>query len=236
MARTVTLSEVRELVRTQYDLPAFSTTTWVTTALVNSLINASLAVYYGLLIEQHGDDYFTTSATITTSANVNLSSLPSRCIKVIRMSWVRGTDDIVPISRGSADDLVLASYAARAWDDYAPRYRLSGTSAVQWLPTPNAAYSVLCDHVAIPSDLSADGDTFEAGPGHEFFVVNDVCAKLAIREEKDFSAFMAERANFERLIQTQAGERQEADALTLRDADGYIESAYERRNRLTSFY
>ena len=236
MARTVTLSEVRELVRTQYDLPAFSTTTWVTTALVNSLINSSLAAYYGLLTECYGDNYFTTSATITTSAGVNLSSLPSRCSKVLRLWWVRGTDDVVPISRGSADDLVLASYAARSWDDYSPRYRLSGISAIQWLPTPNAAYDVLCDHVAIPVDLSADGDTFEAGPGHEFFVVNDVCARLAIREEKDPSAFMAERARFEQLIQTQAGERHEGDALTLRDADGYVESAWERRNRLTSFY
>ena len=88
MARTVTLSAVRELVRNQLDLPTFTTTTFVTTAYVNSLINASLAQYYGLLMELYGENYYAATSTITTTANVDLSSLPTRCSKLCKTTAV----------------------------------------------------------------------------------------------------------------------------------------------------
>lgn len=236
MARTVTFAALRELVRGAYDLPDLSSLTWLNTTYANSLINASLQSYYGLLIELYGENYFAASSTITTTINTELSSLPSRCIKVTKLWWERGADDIVPILRGTLDDMVLASYDPKSWTEYGPKFRLSGTASIQWLPTPSAAYTVRCDHVALPADLSADGDTFEANSGHEFFVVNDVCAKLAIREEKDPSVWWAERERFAEMIRQQAGERDEGEPLTLRDAYRQGESDYQRRNRLTRMY
>ena len=238
MARTVTLATVRELIRQQYDIPSTTGTSWATTTYMTSLINASLAAYYGLLIELNGDNYFAEETTLTTSANFNMTSLPDRCIKVLKLWWVRGTDDVYPIARANADDLILTGYSAKSWTEYFPRYRLSGTTGIQWLPIPNAAYTVICNHVALPDDLSLESDYFEAGQGHEFFVVHDVCAKLAMKEQQDPSAFLSERELVRELVRQQAGERDEGEPLRLRDAYGISDrmSAYERRNLLTQRY
>jgi hypothetical protein len=236
MPRTITFADLREEVRLRYDLPSFTATTFVSTTAVNSFINKSLQAYYALLMECYGEDYFATSSTITTLANTSLSTLPTRFSKLIALHWVRDSDDIVPIRRATVDDMVLASYDPKSWTEYGPRYRLSGISSVQWLPIPNAAYSVLCSYVALPADLSADADTFEAGQGWEDWVILDVCRKLAAREEKDPSVWLAERADAEQRIRSQAPERSETEPLTLRDAYAIGESDYQRRNRLTRMY
>lgn len=234
MARTVSLSTLREAVRTRYELPAFSTTTWCTTAQVNSLINESLQAYYALLMECYGEEYFSTSSTITASSAT--TSFPTRCHKILNLWWLRGTDDVVRIHRGSADDLLLANYAAKSWNEYCPKYRLQGTATILWLPTPSTSYNVRCDHVALPADLSADGDTAEFGPGWEMQTVADVCQKLAQREEKDPTVFMAERAEWEARIRRQAPDRIEGEPLQLRDVTSGGLSAYQLREILTSRY
>jgi hypothetical protein len=233
MARTVAFSVLKEAVRQRYDLPAFSTTTWCTTAAVNALVNESLQGLAALLIGCYGDEYYSTTATLTATANTATTSLPTRCIKVLKLWWIRGTDDVVPICRGNADDTMLANYSAKSWTDYSPRYRLLGTASIQWLPMPSASYSVACHHVALPADLSGDSDTVECGLGWEQWVINDVCSKLAAREEKDPTAFLMARADWERRILEGAPDRIEGESLQLRDADGYAPGAYELRNILS---
>jgi hypothetical protein len=225
---------MREAIRVRYDLPTFSTTTWLTTSAVNAMINSSVQALSAILMESYGDNYYTTSASLTTTANTGTTSLPTRCYKVLQFWWVRGTDDIVKVERGNADDLRYANYAARSWDQMRPRYRLQGTSTVQWLPIPSQAYTVACDYVQLPAELSADGDTFEAGPSWEEFVVADVCRKIAAREEKDISQWMAERGDAEARIRSQAPERDEGEALAVRDTwNPYGLSDYDLRNRIT---
>lgn len=234
MARNVTLSNVREAIRTRYELPTFSSSTWVTTTQINALINASLQALYGMLIEAYGDNYFTESTTLTTTADVNTTSLPSGSYKLVALWWVRGTDDVVRIRRADVDDMRLAYYSSKDWNAYGPKFRLLGASSIQWLPTPSAAYDVRCVHVKLPSDLSADGDTFEAGAGWEEWVVNDVCAMLAAREEKDPSLYLQKRADAETRIRQQAPERDEGSPLQIRDTwHPYVLGDYDIRNRVT---
>lgn len=199
------------------------------------MINSSVQALAAVLLESYGDNYYTTSATITTTPSTGTSALPTRCYKLLQLWWVRGTDDVVKLHRGSLDDLRLANYGARTWNEYGPRYRLQGVSTVQWLPTPSVAYTVTCDFVQLPAELSADGDTFVAGPGWEEFVVADVCRKIAAREEKDISQWMAERADAEARIRAQSPERDEGEALQVRDTwrPNLGMSDYELRNRLT---
>lgn len=231
--RSVSLSELREEVRTRYDLPTFTTTTFVTTTLVNSLINKSLQSFYALLMQCYGDNYFAASEELTTSANVPLTSLPTRFSKLIALHWLRATGDVVKIKPASVDHIRHYGLDPVSWSEYGPRYRLSGVSAIEWFPTPNAAYDVRCDYVAIPDDLGEE-DAFDAGPGWEEWVVLDVCRKIASREEKDPSVWLAERADIEQRIRSQAPERDEGESLVLRDVTGMALGAWELRNRLTN--
>lgn len=233
MGRSVTLALLREAVRTRYDLPTFSSSTYVTTTHVNAMLNASLQAYTAMLCEAYGDNYFTTSAAAVTVASTGTTSLPTRFYKLSKLWWLRGTDDVVPIRRATVDELGLANYAARSWNTYGPRYQLQGASLVRWLPTPNAVYNLVFDYVQLPADLAAEGDTFEGGPGWDEWVVNDVCAKIAMREERDPTAYAAARADWEARIRAQAGERDEAQAFTVRDEDCIGESDWARRDRLT---
>lgn len=234
MSRSVTLAGIREEIRVRYDLPsAFSTTSFVTTTAVNSFINQSLQAYYAILLECFGDNYFAASSTITTSAGVALSSLPSRFTKLLSLNWLRGTNDVVKILPANANEIGLYSLGSVSWTSYAPRYRLSG-SALEWFPTPNAAYSVRCDYMSLPDDLSADADFFDGGNGWEEWVVLDACRKIAGKEETDPGTWLAERSDVEQRIRKQAPDRDEGEPLVLRDASRGGESAYQRRNRLTS--
>lgn len=235
MGRTSTLALVREEIRVRYDLPsAFSSTTFVTTTAVNAMINSSLQAYYGLLQEMYGDNYFATSTTITTTPSTATTALPSRFNKLLALHWTRGTNDVVKLRPANVDALSRYGMGATSWNEYTPCYRITGTSNIEWFPTPSAAYSVRCDYVALPADLSADGDPFEAGNGWEEWVVLDVCRKIAGKEQVDAGPWLRERDDFERRIRAQAPDRDEGEPLTLRDVTRSSESAYERRNRLTN--
>jgi hypothetical protein len=234
MSRTTTFALLKEAIRTRYDLPAFSSTTHITTTQINALTNDSLQGYYALLLSLYGDEYYSTSSTITASSAT--TAVPTRCLKILNLWWLRGTDDVVRIQRGSADDLLLANYASKTWTEYGPKYRLQGTGTILWLPTPSTSYNVRCDHVALPADLSADGDTLFSGAGWEQWVIADVCQKLAQREEKDPSVFMAERAGWEARILAQAPDRTEGEPLQLRDVTSAGMSAYALRNLLSQRY
>lgn len=234
MSRLVTFSDLREEVRLRYDLPsAFSSSTFVTTTAVNSWINKSLQAYYALLLECFGDNYFATNTTLTTTPSTSTTALPSRFTKLLSMRWLRGTNDSVKLLPASSDEIGLYALGAVSWSDYSPRFRLT-SSAVEWFPTPSAAYSVRCDYMALPADLSADGDTFDAGNGWEEWVILDVCRKIAAKEETNPASWLAERDDFERRIRMQAPDRDEGESLSLRDVTRRGESAYERRNRLTA--
>lgn len=216
MARTVTLSTVREAVRTRYDLPAFSTTTFVTTATVNAWLNESLQALYGMLQSAWGDDYFTTQTTITTTASQGYTAYPTRFVKLRALAWVRGTNDVVKLERAAQDDIDVSHWTARAWTTYVPSYRLT-LDGIRWYPVPSAQYTLVISYVQAPADLSADGDTFDAGPNWEEWVICDVCAKIADREEKDPSVWLAKRGQAELRIRESAPQRDEWRPQQVRD-------------------
>ena len=135
MSRLVTLTSLKEDIRQLYDLPAWSTTSFVTDVAVTRLINTSLQAYYAVLVECYGDDYFDQEGTITTVASVDVSSLPSTFVKLRKLVWVRGTNDVVTLRRADAEYAVLSAYASQSWEVYVPRYRLQ-SQTIKWYPTP----------------------------------------------------------------------------------------------------
>lgn len=216
--RQVTFAGVRTSIQVRYDLPDFSTTTKPTTSQINVMINQSAARLSALLVASFGDDYFTTTATITTTASVATSTLPTDFYKLRQLIWLRSTDDPVTIERASLDDFAYDSLmTATTWDGYDPVYRFQGASTIHWLPTPNAAYAVTCVYVASPATLSSDGDTIDVGPGWEEWIVQDVCVRLAQMREEDPQVYMAERADCETRIRSQAPGRDPYALVQARD-------------------
>jgi hypothetical protein len=172
-----------------------------------------LQTLYAILQSVYGEEYFSKRGTLTASSAT--TNLPSDFLKVLRLFYIRGTDDIVEINRGGIDDLVTAERSSQAWSSVTPKYKLEGAT-IRWLPTPSASCSVAIHYVYAPADLSGGSDTFDAGPGWEDFVVADVCRRIAEREDKDPSEWLAMRQIAEDRIKAQAP-RHETEALQLRD-------------------
>lgn len=230
--RPVTLDSLKEQIRDRYDLPEYTTSGFVNINSITRLINSALQQYYGLLAESYGDNYFEQTTTITTVTGVNINSFPNRMVKLQSLHWLRGTGDIVPITRATTDAVKLTLDTSLTWSSCDPMYRLQGQS-ILWLPTPTAIYSVACTYNALPADLVNGSDFFNAGPGHEEYVVSEVCRRIAIREDKDITPFVMERQEVEQAIRRQASQRSETDSLVLRNMNsGMYESDYARRNRL----
>lgn len=233
MARSYLLSDLVEDVRTRYDLPVFSADTFVNQTAVERFIQESLQDLYAILTETYGSDYFLTTATIAATQNIATTALPSGAGKIRRLYWYRGVDDVPEIHKGKPDDLKLSFYSARSWDD-GVRYYLTGRN-ITWLPTPNQTYSVRILYSATQANIDSSSNPWSAEAGWADYVIEDVCRKIAEREEKDPSLWIACREEWARRIRSQAPEREDGEADAIRDTWGGAEklSAYELRNRLT---
>jgi hypothetical protein len=217
--RTVRLLDLKEDIRQRCELPVFSTGTYITTASVERMINVSLHGLYSLMIQAWGEGYFTDRDTIVTSAGARTTSLPANFLKLVRVMWLRGTDDIVPVPEASVDERDYGEFAARAWD--APKYRLH-FNALYWLPTPNALYTLAIDYVYQPDDLTDDYDTTDVGPGWDEWVVLDCCRKIYERQEKDPQLFMLERNRVEQNILAVSPHRAQSENSVVRDAEEHL--------------
>jgi hypothetical protein len=213
MGRLIQLTALRESIRLRYDLGSFAASgTWTSTAAVNAQINASLQSFYGMLIDCSGDEYFGTVTDITTTANVDLTSLPARFLRLHDLTWLRDTDDPIQLRPAETRDAVMSGLTSQDWDVYRPVYRLQGMNAIRWLPTPKAVYTVRCTYSALPADLVNDTDTFDAGPEWDEWVINDVCRKFAQREQSgDITSFIQERDRIAMRIREQAPIRTDAN-------------------------
>jgi hypothetical protein len=210
--RSVQFQSIREDVRVRYALPTFSSTTSVTTTMINRLINQSLQAFYAMLVECYGENYFLTNTTLTTTASQGYTSLPTDCIKLKKLMWLKSSTEVIDIDPSPAPELYRTSRPAEAWAT--PRFILAQQS-IYWVPVPNAAYSVACWYVQQPADLSGDTDTFQAGPNWDEWVVADVCYRLAQSEKRPVEErvkWQQDRDAAEARIKTQAPERDETNA------------------------
>lgn len=206
MGRNVTLAEVRTKVQARYDLPAFTTNTYVSTDYVTEFINSSIASYVGLLMECEAEEYYTYEDDLTTTpgqAYVLTTSLSSAQFQGLRdIHWVRGANDTLPLKRATREEWRMRSWSSSDWWSTHPRYRLI-RDRIYFGPPPAGTETLRITYTGIPAALSSTSDTFYAGPGWEEWVVADVCRKIAEREDQDPSRFMAARDRAEAGIRGQ---------------------------------
>lgn len=218
MGRPVTRTMLKDAIQLAYGLPTFGASTPVTTTEVETMINASVQKYFGLLQEYEAEEWYTFEDLISTTAGqayVDLSTgLSARFLNVRAVHWLRGTDDIVTLRRAQKDDWARRSFAARSWDEARPEYLLV-RDRLYFMPPPSAVYSVRLWYSGAPTDFANDAATMDGGPGWEEFVVADVCVKIAEGEEEDAQRFYVKRQAAEQYIRAQCG-REKSDPVFVR--------------------
>lgn len=227
--RAVSLATLRTLVADECELDTPSSTTHITTTQLNRWINLAIHRLTGVLSELYGASWNVTTASLSTLAGVASVSLPENCYKLKQLYWLRSSYDPVPLFRAAPDD--VAGTDSESWES-APRYHIYGQT-LSFVPVPSAVYPLKCVYVQILTDLSADGDTVQLGPGWDQFLIYDVATHVRYRRDEDIKAAIALRNDAERFIRDSAGDRDENEIPMARNMYARGESARSRYARAT---
>jgi len=172
---------------------------------LTGLINSSIHELHDLLIQCYDTDYYLSSYTFSTSANVDSYALPSDFYKM------RGLD--MKITSTDWDSIRPFSFADRnlyqntSWSNASyGRYRLMGSNLVL-MPKPTATYDSQLWYIPSSVELSASGDTFDGINGFEEFVVIDTAIKMRVKEESDITALALAKKEMQRRIEEAAQNR-----------------------------
>lgn len=210
-----TLGAIRTLVRQRADMV---NSTFCTDAELNSFINAAYYELYDLLVQKYGDDYFATSATITTDGTNDKFNLATDFYKLLGVDLQVATNSYVTVppfqfsdrNRYAIPNMPLLSGAATM------RHRLLGSQL--WLvPLPSASQTVRYWYVPRLTALANDADTVDGVSGWEEYVVVTAAIMAKDKEEGDCSVLMAEKAGLIQRIEAAAENRNAGAPQTVAD-------------------
>lgn len=225
MSLLVTVAELEERVRVQCDLPAFTTDTHVTTAMILDFVKLSAQKLAGLIQEAGADEqYLTLSTSLATVADIPVVSLPANTADVIRLAMVVGGDREVQMSIAPLD----------WWDpgpafwiepENVPMYRVLGNT-ITLFPTPTSVRTIRA-YYTVGFTVTSTSDILALRSNWDEFIVQDCCVRARNRQNKDASEFRAERAEAEAAIRRQLL-RDRAGVHQVRDVRGV---PYDGRRR-----
>jgi hypothetical protein len=185
-----------------------------------SIINASAAELYDLLIAHFGDDYYSQAATATTTGNGEMLSLPANFYKLtgVDMLIQSTTDQWVTIRPFNMSERNRTRFPG--FQSYYGltnlRYRLNGSNL--WLiPKPSAGITFRIWYVPRFVPMTGDASTLDGVSGWEEYVVVDAAIKALVKEESDPSALMAQKAALKERIEIMAANRDPGGPQTVSD-------------------
>ena len=215
MASNVTLLDLRTQAKQRADM---TNSAFLTDPEWNTNINSAAAELYDILVSV-AEDYYTTSATITTSGDT--ATLPSDFYKLVGIDYTLGSQ-LTPMDPFVFRDRLLYQNMNQS----ILRYRLVGSS-LKFLPTP-PTQSMTLWYVPAFQKLVDDADTFNGVNGWEDFIVCDAAMKALMKEESDVSAIMADKAGIEKRIRNMAPNRDQGRAEAVTDVSNlnYLRNPY----------
>jgi hypothetical protein len=196
----VLVSEIIEEARVRLGLPTVSSSSFFGTANSLNLAKFSARRLSGI-IRRLDSDYFLTTGSLSTTAGQNAVALPTNFSDLRQLSWMRGTNERVPLDMAGPDDWDATSEDAKAWDS-APRYRIQGGNVLLY-PKPNAIYT-LSIYYDTGIYVTATSDSISCQPGWDEWMVLDICVRVRQMEEVSAADFLAERNKVEADIVSQA--------------------------------
>lgn len=178
-----TLAELNARIRQRADKV---NSLFVTDAEITSMINASYAELYDLII-QSSEDYFTTSTTLTvTSSDAGVASLPASFYKLRGLDYLIGGNYVTVYSYDWGERNLQN---LTAMPEFTVRYRVMG-STLRLEPGDLAAGTYRLWYIPAYTALSAAGDVLNTQitrQNWEEYLVVDVAAKILDKEESNSS-------------------------------------------------
>lgn len=213
----MTLAEIRLAARQRADMVASQ---FVTDAEFDGYINSSLAELYDLMVSKYGDDYFVSTADITTTPSAERYDLPADFLKLLGVDLrLSGGDDgyisLRPFTFAERNRYATAN--AQTWIGVTNlRYRLSANKL--WItPTPQNGQQLRLWYVPRVVPLVNDSDVSDGYSGWLEYVVVDAAIKAMQKEESDVSVLLAQKGALIRRIESAAENRDAGNPATVAD-------------------
>ena len=211
MAKTITLSELRQQVRERADMV---NSLFVTDSEITTYINQSASALHDMLVQKFGNDYYLSSSSLSIQSGVDLYSLPADFYKLTGIDVVLSSGRSTPLKRFGWDDRNRAGHAAVGSVNF--RYRVQGTQ-IRLSPTPSANHTAILWYVPTVATLSSGTDVLDGVNGWEEFVVVDAAIKCKEKEESDTRILERQRQRLELRIEEAAENRDAGEPITVRD-------------------
>jgi len=202
---SITLLQLRTRARQISDI---ENSQHVTDEELTSYVNMAIAELHDLLIGAYSSDYYISSSTFSTAANVTNYSLPADFYKL------RGVD--AAINGDSYASLRPFNFNERNRNDSfsswglmtgpSIRYRLLGPNLV-FSPAPDGIYAIRLWYIPQATVLVADSDVFTDLNQYSEYVVYDAAIRMLTKEESDISAHLAKKNEIIKRIQEMAQNR-----------------------------
>jgi len=215
MSRTVTVSDIETEARNRSDMVS---STFVTSAVAITMIDASYTELYDLLIDN--DLYFFSEDSFSTVADQADYTLPSDYYKTLGVDLVRGGDQSITLERfewmerNRYDNAIKNGVGVLA-DAYMRYLPIGGV--LRFKPTPQAGQTILHTYIPSPAKLTAGGDVIDGVSGWEEYLVVDVAAKMLEKEESDTTPFMIRKEALRSRIEKISSERDFGKSVTISD-------------------
>lgn len=209
---TETLSNLRTRIRERSDHT--NPDDFVTDSELNRMINSSYREYYDLVLESHADHYLAAPASFSLGSGATTYALSN----LTRFYRLRGVD-----RQEGGSWITVRRYQHQERNDLNRlSYRVMGGN-LHFEPSGSTAGSYRVWFVPEPDPLTSDSGTVDGWNGWEEWIVEDVCAKIAVKGEEDARPFVAARDRIAERIRRAAADRDEGDPETISDV-------YSQRN------
>lgn len=195
------------------------TSTFVTDAEIQELLNVGLAELWARLCQNGGQPFYRATSALAVTQGQPLYNLPVdflalQGIEATINGWTGRLDSFMPAQRAG-----LVNSGNGPWGQFTSvRYRLQGNT-IEFLPateTFNATlfYTPTCPRLVDPSD------TFDGFDGYEVAAIYGACASVQAKEETDPSFYAGERERIYRLIDSMATARDMSAPERVQDVRG----------------
>lgn len=209
----VTLATLRTRARQRADM---ENSGFISDSELNSIINASYAELYDLLVSKYGEDYFVADAfTITTISNMETYSLPSDFYKLLGVDFKLDASNWASLQKFDFSDRNLYQSGSTQLINIL-KYRIFGSN-LKITPIPSAGEILRVWYIPLPTTLASDSDSFSGINGFEEYVVIDAAIKMLTKEESDTQQLLVEKLAMKLRIEQMAHSRDAGQGATVQD-------------------
>lgn len=208
MASTVTLLAMRTAARQRANQETLDqANALVTDVELDGVINNGVRHVYRLLVRARSG-YYRATQTISTVSGTSAYDLASDFLELISVDWQFSTSEILPIYPYEESERNRFR-ATPGWLRLYPSFYQLQNGQINFIPTPDSAYTVIVNYVPTCTALANDSDTFDGVAGFEEYAICKGAAYLCLKDDnaETASAWESQAAMIENEVKSMAPNR-----------------------------